>query len=82
MGSMSKGGKAIASAFKDLFQPPSYSIPRERIFNSGWSPKPFPPETLSTFEHAHQRTPQSIFLMYEDFQEGLTYACILSWEKD
>ncbi|MBP1989024.1 helix-turn-helix domain-containing protein [Paenibacillus eucommiae] len=38
------GGRAEASAFKDLFQPPHPFHSREQIFNSGWSPQPFPPQ--------------------------------------
>ncbi|MBP1991445.1 hypothetical protein J2Z66_003052 [Paenibacillus eucommiae] len=38
------GGSAEASAFKDLFLPPHVYHSREQIFNSGWSPQPFPPQ--------------------------------------
>ncbi|MBP1996332.1 hypothetical protein J2Z66_007978 [Paenibacillus eucommiae] len=38
------GGRAEASAFKDLFQPPNPFHSREQIFNSGWNPHPFPPQ--------------------------------------
>ncbi|MBP1988811.1 hypothetical protein J2Z66_000406 [Paenibacillus eucommiae] len=38
------GGRAVASAFKDLFLPPHVYHSREQIFNSGWSPQPFPPQ--------------------------------------
>ncbi|MBP1992415.1 hypothetical protein J2Z66_004023 [Paenibacillus eucommiae] len=59
---MGIGGRAEASDFKDLFQPSHPFHSREEIFNSGWSPQPFPPSMHERHEHAPQRTPQGVFL--------------------
>ncbi|MBP1994072.1 hypothetical protein J2Z66_005698 [Paenibacillus eucommiae] len=77
------GGRAVASAFKDLFLPPHQLHSREQIFNSGWNPQRFPPQrTEAMNSHIKGRRKASLLLKQACIKQSIADTAFINISRN